>query len=446
MVNIQKNNPELSTESGESITAFLWSELRKAPFSGSFAVAVSGGIDSMALLHASYHVACERGVKLHAFHVHHGLQVEADAWVEFVRDFCTDKRIHFNHVHLDPNTRKNAQSIEDWARQGRYVALASMAQLSDVSCIVLAQHEDDQIETHLLQKARGAGVRGQAAMPAEFQRFNTTWHRPWLGVSQAHINCYAVHHAVPYVLDPSNLNPQFARNALRMGHFQTPLGADDRLQILTDIRMAQSNLARDNAWAEAILLPHYIESKNDIGEISCLQGLVLQDYTEEQQATLIRHWLASVGMRMPTRPALKELIRQLNNSRIDQHMCWKHPDGGAVTRFRNTLIIGRLFPVGHVGTLKQLPVAQDVYGVDVERLKTFGLTMRARSGGERIHVHPKRPIIDLKLAYQNAQVAPMLRAHLPLVYCGDALVYAAGVGMNIDECVLGGQPLAWSVD
>ncbi|AXF85851.1 tRNA(Ile)-lysidine synthase [Ephemeroptericola cinctiostellae] len=446
MVNIQKNNPELSTESGESITAFLLSELRKMPLSGSFAVAVSGGMDSMALLHASHHVACERGVELYAFHVHHGLQAEADAWVEFVQGFCADKSIHFNHVQLDPSTRKNAQSIEDWARQGRYAALAHMAQSSQVSCILLAQHEDDQIETHLLQKARGAGARGQAAMPTEFQRFNTTWRRPWLSVGQAHIRCYVAHHVVPYVFDPSNLNPQFARNALRIGHHQAPLSVNDRLQILTDIQMAQMSLAHDNAWAEGILLPHYIESKNDIGEVSCLQNLILRDYTDEQQATLIRHWLASVGMRMPTRSALKELIRQLNNSRIDQHMCWKHPDGGVVTRFRNTFIIGRLFPVGHVGKLKQLPMTHDVYGVDIERLKAFGLTMQMRSGGERIHVHPKRPIIDLKLAYQNAQVPPMLRAHLPLIYCGDALVYAAGIGMNIDECVLGGQSLAWSVD
>ena len=446
MVNIQKNNPQLSTESGESITAFLLSELRKTSLSNPFAVAVSGGIDSMALLHASHRVASERGVELHAFHVHHGLQADADAWVGFVHDFCLDKHIHFNHIRLDPSTRKNAQSVEDWARQGRYAALADMAQFNRVSCILLAQHEDDQIETHLLQKGRGAGARGQAAMPADFQRFGCVWRRPWLNVGQAHINAYAIHHAVPYVFDPSNLNPQFARNALRIGHHQSPLAAEDRLQILTDIRMAQKSLAQDNAWAESILLPHVIEPKKDIGELSCLQNLVLTDYSDEQQAILIRHWLASAGMRMPTRPALKELIKQLNNSRIDQHMCWKHPDGGAVTRFRSAFIIGRLFSEGHVGRLQQLPVDDAVYGVDMNRLKAFGLTVRARSGGERIHVHPKRPVVALKLAYQNAQVPPMLRAHLPLVYCGDALVYAAGVGMNIDECVLGGQPLTWSVD
>lgn len=446
MVNIQKNNPELSTKGGESITAFLLSELRSASLSNSFAVAVSGGIDSMALLHASHLVACERNIELHAFHVHHGLQAEADGWVEFVQAFCIDKHIHFNHVQLDPCTRKNAQSIEDWARQGRYAALASMAQSNQVACILLAQHEDDQIETHLLQKARGAGVRGQAAMPAEFQRFNTIWRRPWLEVSQSDITHYATCHAVPYVFDTSNLNPQFARNALRIEQQQTPLSAENRLHILTDIKEAQKRLAHDNAWAEGILLPHHVEPKKDLGEVSCLKDLQLNDYSDEQQATLIRHWLASAGMRMPTRPALKELIKQLSNSRIDQHMCWKHPDGGAITRFRNTFIIGRLFPVGHGGNLQYLPIAHDAYGVDVERLKAFGLTMRSRSGGERIHVHLKRPTIALKLAYQNAQVPPMLRAHLPLVYCGDALVYAAGVGMNMDECVLGGQPLAWSVE
>ena len=98
MVNIQKNNPELSTKGGESITAFLLSELRSASLSNSFAVAVSGGIDSMALLHASHLVACERNIELHAFHVHHGLQAEADGWVELVQAFCIDKHIHFSHV------------------------------------------------------------------------------------------------------------------------------------------------------------------------------------------------------------------------------------------------------------------------------------------------------------------------------------------------------------
>ena len=451
MVNIQKNNQSnqghqrLIEGSGESITAFLVSELKQHAFSGTVAVAVSGGIDSMSLLHALCTLASESDFKLHVCHVNHGLQAIAGDWVTFIHGFCITKQIPFSHVRLDPATRQNAQSIEDWARQGRYAALANMAQSHQASCIVLAQHEDDQIETHLLQKARGAGARGQAAMPAVFHRFGMHWRRPWLAVSQAHIDVYASHHAVPYVTDPSNANPRFARNDLRMKHQKAPLNQEERLRILTDVRTAQANLAHEHDWAEQVLMQYHIQPRQEIGEVSCLRGLKLTHYSGEQQALLIRHWFASVGMRMPTRAALKELIKQLNNPRIDQHMCWQHADGAVVTRFREVFIIGRQYPEKHLEQLQLLAADVEQYGIDAERLRQLGLTLRERQGGERIRLHPKRPVIGLKLAYQNADIAPMLRMNLPLVYCGDALVYAAGLGMNIDDCVVGGQALAWSV-
>ena len=133
------------------------------------AVAFSGGADSTALL-----LACaERWPgQVHAFHVHHGLQVAADDFERHCIALCMRLGLPLSVQRVDAR-HAPGQSPEDAARQARYKAFEALAHdrqaQSAIQTIALAQHADDQVETLLLALSRGAGVAGLAAMPAHWQ-------------------------------------------------------------------------------------------------------------------------------------------------------------------------------------------------------------------------------------------------------------------------------------
>jgi tRNA(Ile)-lysidine synthase len=79
------------------------------------------------------------------------------------------------------------------------------------------------------------------------------------------------------------------------------------------------------------------------------------------------------------------------------------------------------------GKLRLRPVRGE--GIDAVRLERSGMTLRARTGGERLQLHARRPRRTLKNLFQEAGIAPWQREHLPLLYCGDELVWVPGLGI-----------------
>ena len=184
------------------------------------AVAVSGGLDSMALLHACCAQAQPLGLEVVALHVHHGLQDQADAWQSHVESHCLDWyqakgwRVRVSTQRLVGSPEPGV-SVEAWARAGRYRALAQLARQAQAPVILLAHHRGDQAETFLIQALRGAGPAGLAAMPSTAQDNDLIWVRPWLDHSRSTIESYARFHHLKWVDDPSNLDTRFARNRWR---------------------------------------------------------------------------------------------------------------------------------------------------------------------------------------------------------------------------------------
>ena len=184
------------------------------------AVAYSGGRDSSALLHATLAKAEALGVRVLALHVHHGLHPNADAWLAHCAAQCRRWVARGRPLAFDARRLAGApargESVEAWARRERYRALREMALQHGARLVLLAHHRQDQAETFLLQALRGAGVAGLAGMPAQLQRDDIVWARPWLGADATAVAGYARRHRIRHVDDDSNADPRFARNRLRL--------------------------------------------------------------------------------------------------------------------------------------------------------------------------------------------------------------------------------------
>ncbi len=181
---------------------------REAP---AWRVALSGGLDSSVLLHLLADLARRESLPpLSAIHVHHGLQVAADAWPAHCQGLCErlGVALKLRCVEVAPGA-----SLEGAARAARYAAFAE--ELGSGELLLLAQHRDDQAETLLFRLLRGAGVRGLAAMPGTRPLGRGHLLRPLLQCSRAELYAYAEQHGLVWVEDPSNADERFSRNYLR---------------------------------------------------------------------------------------------------------------------------------------------------------------------------------------------------------------------------------------
>lgn len=183
------------------------------------AVAVSGGRDSTALLHACVRAVHGTAVRVVALHVHHGLMPQADAWVRHLSRQCGRWARSGLPVELLVQRLQGkpapGESVEAWARRERYDALADMAGRAGADCVLLAHHRTDQAETVLLQALRSAGGAGMGGMGPRRMHRGVAFLRPWLEQPRAAIEAYVRRHRLRYVDDTSNADPRYARSRLR---------------------------------------------------------------------------------------------------------------------------------------------------------------------------------------------------------------------------------------
>ena len=171
-------------------------------------LALSGGCDSMVLMHALNQLKDELNLSIKAHYIHHGLSANADDWLAFCMAACEKLNITFDSKSVDTKSLPRL-GVEGAARKLRYEALAKVSD----GVIVTAHHENDQAETLLLQLIRGAGLKGLAAMP-EYDKEKNLW-RPLLRVQRATIEAFAATHEISFIEDESNADTRFDRNFLR---------------------------------------------------------------------------------------------------------------------------------------------------------------------------------------------------------------------------------------
>ena len=266
-----------------------------------FAVAFSGGADSTALLWA-----CARRWpgQVRAVHIHHGLQVAADAFEAHCRALCQQLNVPLA-VRKVQAGHAPGQSPEEAARKARYAALAEAvsSEWPEVHDIALAQHADDQVETLLIALSRGAGLPGLASMPSHWQRQGLDWYRPFLAVPGAALRAWIQSQGHSWVEDPSNTDESFTRNRIRARVLPALAEA------LPAFRETFARSAKHAAQAQEILNEVAAQDMAHIGAPPRIEAL--QRLSRARQALVLRHWLRLQHATTPSAAQLNELLDQL---------------------------------------------------------------------------------------------------------------------------------------
>lgn len=200
-----------------------------------YAVAVSGGIDSMVLLHM---MACDKNLNIFAVTVNHGIRPEAQSDCDFVADYCKRLGVECRVFRVDvpAYAAENKLSTETAARLLRYRVLDEL----DCDFVCLAHNADDNAETVLMHILRGSGARGATGM----QRVNGRYLRPLLDWTRERIERYADEHNVPHVEDSTNADTNYTRNFIR--HKVMPLLGQLNPAVRQNILRFAQNIGRDD--------------------------------------------------------------------------------------------------------------------------------------------------------------------------------------------------------
>jgi tRNA(Ile)-lysidine synthase len=270
-------------------------------------VAFSGGVDSTALLAA---LAANRPKELavRAIHVNHGLHPNASKWSKHCRAVARELSVQLE-VLAAKVSRPGGVSLEAAARDARYAVLARALEAGEF--LLTAHHEDDQVETVLLQLFRGAGMAGLAAMP-DIAPFAGGWlARPLLPRSRAELEEWVRGAGLSWVDDDTNADETLDRNYLRRRVL--PL-IRERWQ---GIGSAVSRSARHAAEGQRLL---DMIARSDVERASSGAGLfvpVLRALQPDRRRNALRFWIARSGARVPDTSRLEELAGPMIDARPD---------------------------------------------------------------------------------------------------------------------------------
>lgn len=415
-------------------------------------VAFSGGLDSTVLLDTLARLRQNRlpDLALRAIYIHHGLNVQADAWADHCQWQCELRQVDFQtlKVSLDPADG----GVEAAARSARYQALRQA--LSAGETLLTAQHLDDQCETLLLALKRGSGPAGLSSMAAASPLGPHELLRPLLGVSHAELSDYARRWQLTWIEDDSNQDPRFDRNFLRLGilpllkqrwpHFSRAVARSAQL-------CAEQEALLDELLEESLRHLTLPDGSLDLAPMMTMGS--------SRRAALIRRWLAAAGVKMPSQDQLSRLWHEVVLSRRDAVAQLLLADR-QIRRFRQRLFILplRLPPLRErvlewpdetaslalpdtLGTLRL--VAQGP--APAVRAPTALERVTVRFGAQGMqHIVGRQHGRPLKKIWQELDIAPWQRERTPLLYYNEQLIMAPGIFITREGQAKDGEKI-WRV-
>ena len=414
-----------------------------------YVVALSGGIDSTALLHCMVTLRDQGHVtELRAIHVHHGLIDQADQWAEHCQRLCEKWSLtcQITRVSVVTDTGKG---LEKSARSARYGVFEQLLGARD--CLLQGHHQDDQAETVLFRLFRGTGIDGLSGIPVSRPLGQGKLLRPLLSVSRSTIVDYVRQHQLMHVEDTSNGNQHFSRNYIR--HSLLPVidrrwpGVASRLASLADECHAVKEQRRVMI-AEQVAMATITKPEWFLGDKPLLVISQLQTMKPDIQHQVIRHWLKQQSLPIPGREMLGRVFDELILAKegASPLVCWAECE---VRRYQGMLVASQ--PNTVIGQYQHKEVfwdwqkdpvlLDDAFGrLGVKALITSTRqavalpagplcikTRHAIDPGMKLAVAGRDGRKTVKRWLQEYQVPPWLRQRIPFVFLGESMICAPGV-------------------
>jgi tRNA(Ile)-lysidine synthase len=368
-------------------------------------VAVSGGPDSTALLHALVHLAPRLGITVEAATVDHGLRPEAAAEAALVRERCQALGVDCEVLRVDVRAARGQHvSWQEAARRARLAALEAAAERRGCARIALGHTADDQAETVLFRIVRGTGVAGLAGMPYRRGRLV----RPLLDVRRSEVLRFLGKRRLPFIEDPSNADRRFTRARVRHQWIPFLAGENPRL---VDALLALASDARGRGVGA---VPG--GSRRAAGTVARLAAAGAGTHTVSVRGGEMEvsygkvTWRPAAGATVPKAPAATATaaveVRGPGRYRADQ--------GGTALDLE--------VRVGELGEGAPAPAASDGAAVfDLDRLM-LPLRVRAPRPGDRMRPRGGRGSRKLSDLLIDAKIPRARRSGLSLLEAADGTI------------------------
>jgi len=415
-------------------------------------VAVSGGADSTALLHALVQLNKIFKIQLRVVHVHHGLRAEeADRDAEFVKSLCVIYKIKYQVIYVDVNTFAAEQhmSTEEAARYLRYQALEKAAtdweEEEDTTKqvkIAVAHNKDDDAETILMQLVRGSGLKGIGGIRPIRGRII----RPLLFVSRAQIENYLKKEEKTYITDSTNLCDDYTRNRIRHDIIPRLTESINKAAIENITRAGKLIGSADlylSKTAEKIFNEHEEREGNKIG--------ILTDVLKQQDIVIINYILRLMINRV------NKSMKDITSRHIDEMQDLIFAQPGKKIDLPYRLVVIRTYDklmvykkhrehasvqdsqVGDVGKLifktlpyhgmESIPSSDDVKWFDYDKIEDI-MNIRTRKIGDYIELN-KVGKKSVKSFMTDAKIPAEIRSSIPILAVGNHVMWI--VGYRISE-------------
>ena len=404
-------------------------------------VALSGGIDSICLLHTLSHLSTKRGFSLSAIHVNHQISRHSNYWEDFCHQICDSLNIPITSTRVIVNLN-NGNGLEAEARKVRY----EVFEQSNANVLALAHHSDDQSETVLLQLLRGGNPRGLAAMPV-LRKLNNgiqLW-RPLLNITREQLEKIAIEENWVWIEDDSNSDTRFRRNFLR--HNLMPILSkeypDYRNQFMRASQHAEdaADILSEIATTDLKIL--LIDDRT-------INLDILTTLSPARQRNAIVTWLCKFNI--STNPKkIDDILTQLLSSVNSSIPKFIFKDW-ILTRYQHHAILLRKFTTPNeeinikfslenliidipewCGKLHFKPTNN---GINYSTI-CDNLSVRRRMGGEIVYHNGINK--TLKNVLQEAKIPPYRRERTPLLYSNNTILAMPGLFINTNLLSTGSE-------
>lgn len=417
--------------SAEQLLGLMTSELSLAdeasdhdyrPKPNHYYVAFSGGVDSTVLLHLMAFLRADYDFKLTALHVDHNINPRSAEWAEHCQRICDKLDVNLLITSLDLTSNS-----EEAARDARYEWFRET--ITSNSVLLTGHHRQDRVETLLFNLMRGAGSTGLSSMRSVRPFYGSTLRRPFVHTSRDDLVKYATENKLVWIEDPSNKDNNYSRNQIR--NVIVPALAEFRPDAVQNIARSAWNLEQENSLLREVAIGDLVEvrehPKHPLDQSYALCFEDFQHLSLNRQSNLVRFWLRSLQLHMPSQRLLVQLLEAFINPPASTAV---FQEGGFQFRFYRGFMYA-------MPALKEAKSLQSIYWKDVsepidlieqnirvdstDKLRDFcqlnhrsdlRLTSRAELNNPKaVQGHT----LNLKKWLQDIGVPPWRRTSLPLL-------------------------------